>query len=59
MRHTVGITDANIICGEGGVPCIVFGPRGGSFHQCQEWVDVASIPVVCDVVAGAAIRFLQ
>lgn len=54
-----GITDANVICGEGGIPCIVYGPRGDNFHQCQEWVDLASVPAVCDVVAGAALRFLQ
>lgn len=59
IRHWVGITDANVINGESGIPCIVFGPRGGNFHQCQEWVDLVSIPVVCDVVAGTATAFLQ
>ncbi len=54
-----GISDANVISGEGGIPCIVYGPRGGNFHQCQEWVDLASIPVVCDVVTQTALNFLK
>jgi len=54
-----GITDGNVIAGEGGIPCIVFGPHGDKFHQCQEWVDLASIPAVADVVAETALRFLQ
>jgi acetylornithine deacetylase/succinyl-diaminopimelate desuccinylase-like protein len=59
LMHHVGITDANVICGEGGIPCIVHGPRGGNWHQCQEWVDLTSIPRVCNVLAGVAARFLQ
>jgi acetylornithine deacetylase/succinyl-diaminopimelate desuccinylase-like protein len=54
-----GITDANVFCGEGGIPCICHGPLGGNFHQCQEWVDLNSIPVTCRVVGGAALRFLS
>ena len=53
-----GITDANVFSGEGGIPCICHGPRGGNFHQCQEWVDLTSIPVTCRVVEGTALRFL-
>lgn len=54
-----GITDSNVITGEGGIPSIVFGPRGANFHQCQEWVDLASIPVVCEIAYETALGFLQ
>ena len=58
MRFWGGITDANVFSGEGGIPCICHGPLGGKFHQCQEWVDLTSIPVTCRVVEGTALRFL-
>lgn len=58
LHYGGGITDANVFSGEGGIPCICHGPLGGNFHQCQEWVDLTSIPVTCRVVEGAALRFL-
>ncbi len=59
LRYFVGITDANVICGDGGIPCIVFGARGGAFHQCQEWVDLPSVSTAAQIVAQAAVGFLR
>jgi acetylornithine deacetylase/succinyl-diaminopimelate desuccinylase-like protein len=59
LHYMFGISDANVFCGEAGIPSIVYGPRGDNFHQCQEWVDLASIPVFCRVALEMALRFFR
>ncbi|MCW1970797.1 MAG: M20/M25/M40 family metallo-hydrolase [Anaerolineae bacterium] len=59
LHYMLGISDANVFRGEAGIPSIVHGPHGDNFHQCQEWVDLASIPAFCRVALGVALRFLQ
>src|SRR5262249_29425149 len=41
--YSVGVSDANLICGEAGIPCLFYGPSAGDFHQCSEWVDLTSL----------------
>ena len=37
------VSDANCLSAEAGIPVLVFGPRGGNYHQANEWVDTESI----------------
>jgi acetylornithine deacetylase len=39
---------------EKGIPTAVFGPTGGGLHGKDEWVDLASIEVCCDVLVESA-----
>lgn len=55
----LGITDANIYQGEGGIPTIIFGPRGQGLHEKDEYVELDSIPPVIDVLVDTAIRYWQ
>lgn len=59
LGYTAGLSDANLISGEAGIPCIVFGPFGDNFHQCNEWIDVPSIVSCAEIMLGTALRFLQ
>ena len=42
-------TDAGLIA-EAGIPCLVFGVDGGGAHADQEWVTVASLEALTDVL---------
>lgn len=55
----LGITDANIYQGEGGIPTVIFGPRGRGLHEKDEYVELASLDPVVDVLVDTAIRFWQ
>lgn len=54
-----GIVDANVFNGEGGIPTIVFGPKGGLHHRAGEYVELASLRPVVEVYARTAIRFFE
>ncbi|MEP7198276.1 MAG: M20/M25/M40 family metallo-hydrolase [Chloroflexota bacterium] len=54
-----GFGDANLFCGERGIPTIHFGPRGDKFHQADEWVDVTSIAATVRVYLRLALDILQ
>jgi acetylornithine deacetylase/succinyl-diaminopimelate desuccinylase-like protein len=58
MEYMVGITDANVFSGLSGIPCLVYGPRGHGFHQCQEWVDIPSIARCAEVVRSTCLEFM-
>jgi acetylornithine deacetylase/succinyl-diaminopimelate desuccinylase-like protein len=49
-----GFGDANLFSGEAGIPTVQFGPRGGNFHQADEWVDVPSIAATARVLVRLA-----
>lgn len=51
--------DANLFCGEGGIPTIQFGPRGGGFHQADEWVDMESIAACVRIYIRLALDILH
>lgn len=38
-----GFGDMNLFSSEAGIPTVMVGPRGGSFHQADEWVEAPSI----------------
>ena len=46
-------TDAALI-GRGGIPTVLYGPAGGGAHAEVEWVDLASLERVRDVIVRAA-----
>jgi acetylornithine deacetylase/succinyl-diaminopimelate desuccinylase family protein len=56
--YTFGITDANILAGEGGIPCLHLGPARGGAHQKNEYVPLAWLPRVSEMLALIAARFL-
>ena len=47
-------TDAALIA-EAGIPTVLFGPVGAGAHAAEEWVDLASLERVRDVVLRTAI----
>ncbi len=57
--YVPGVSDANLFNGQAGIPCFYWGPRCGNFHQCQEWVDLATIAPCASVIAETARQFLQ
>lgn len=59
LGYTVGVSDANLICGDAGIPTITFGPRGGDFHQCTEWVDITTLAPCAEVLLRTALGFLR
>lgn len=55
----LGITDANIYQGEGGIPTIVFGPRGKGLHEKDEFVELDSLGPVVDVLVDTTRRYFH
>jgi len=53
-----GITDANVFVAEGGIPTVVFGPKGGQHHTAAEYLEPASLEPVARVHVETARRFL-
>ena len=59
LGYTAGLSDGNLINGEAGIPCIVYGALAGDYHQCNEWVDLHSIVACAEVILATALGFLQ
>lgn len=55
----LGITNANVFAGEGGIPTVVFGPKGGLHHSAAEYAEAASLEPVARVYAETARRYLR
>lgn len=55
----LGITDANIYQGEGGIPTIIFGPRGKGLHEKDEYVELDTLGPVVDVLVDTTRRFFR
>lgn len=55
----LGITDANIYQGEGGIPTIIFGPKGQGLHEKDEYVELGSLEPVVDVLVDTTRRFFR
>lgn len=49
LRHSTGVSDANLFAELAGIPTLLYGPWGDNFHQCNEWVDAPSIVACCRV----------
>ena len=52
-----GIVDANVFEAMGGIPTIVFGPKGAHHHMPGEYVELASLEPTARVYAETALRF--
>jgi acetylornithine deacetylase len=39
---------------EAGIPTVVVGPGGGGMHAADEWVDLASVATLVDVLEDVA-----
>jgi acetylornithine deacetylase len=58
-KDPVGVSfwaDSGLIAGAG-IPTVLFGPIGDGAHAVVEWVDLASVERVRDVVLGAAVEW--
>lgn len=40
-----------------GIPCLMFGASGGGAHAADEWVDLASVDTLTEILAGTVRRF--
>jgi acetylornithine deacetylase/succinyl-diaminopimelate desuccinylase-like protein len=54
-----GITDANVFTGEGNIPTVVFGPKGGNHHRAGEYVELASLVPTAKVYVETAVNYLS
>jgi len=57
-EYAYGITDANILAGEGHIPCLHLGPRRGGAHQENEFVPIEWLPWITEMFTMIAVRFL-
>jgi di/tripeptidase len=48
----------NLFSEEAGMPTAMIGPRGGNFHQADEWVDVPSIAATSRLLVRMALDLL-
>jgi acetylornithine deacetylase/succinyl-diaminopimelate desuccinylase-like protein len=53
-----GFGDMNLFSEEAGIPTVMIGPRGDSFHQADEWVDVPSIAATSRLLVRMALDVL-
>jgi succinyl-diaminopimelate desuccinylase len=53
-----GFGDMNLFSEEAGIPTAMIGPRGDSFHQADEWVDVPSIAATSRLLVRMALDLL-
>jgi len=51
------ITDANTFMGEGDIPTVIFGPRGGNLHAADEFVEMNSLVPAANVFAQLFTNF--
>ena len=58
-QYSSSITDANTLCGEGGIPCMHLGPYAGGPHQKNEYTTLDSLPPVTKTYTELAARFLS
>ncbi len=59
LGGTLVITDGNVYLGEGRIPTVTFGPRGAGFHEKNEYVEVATLEPVVDVLVDATVRYFD
>jgi acetylornithine deacetylase/succinyl-diaminopimelate desuccinylase-like protein len=51
------ITDANTFMGEGNIPTMIFGPRGGNIHAADEYVIMDSLERTAKIYARTFLEF--
>ena len=55
FQYNDGVADTNYFSTDLGIPSVQFGPRGGAYHQANEWVDIPSIGAAVRVVLRTAL----
>ncbi len=58
-EYAYGITNANIFQGEHGIECIHIGPKRGNAHGPNEYVKLEWLPLVSEMYARIAHRYLS
>jgi len=58
LRHSTGVSDANLFAELAGIPTLLYGPMGANFHQCNEWVDAPSIIGCCAIYTRVILSLL-
>ena len=51
------VCDAKIVQGGGWAPSVVLGPIGGNLHSADEWVDLASVSTLIELLVRGVARF--
>ncbi len=59
VGYRPGITDANVFMGEGQIPTINFGPRGGQYHGADEYVELDSLLDVAKIQTLTALNLFS
>ena len=54
-----GFGDMNLFSGEAGIPTVMIGPRGGNYHQADEWVELPTIAATTRLLVRLALDLLQ
>ena len=52
-----GIVDANVFTAKGGIPTIVFGPKGANHHRAGEYVVINTLEPVAKIYTETAVRY--
>jgi acetylornithine deacetylase/succinyl-diaminopimelate desuccinylase-like protein len=53
-----GYGDMNLFSTDAGISTVMFGPRGGEFHEADEWVDLPSIAASSRIIAKSVLSLL-
>jgi acetylornithine deacetylase/succinyl-diaminopimelate desuccinylase-like protein len=59
LGFCLGVSDANVLAAEAGVPTILFGPSGANLHAADEWADLSQMAVAKAVYTDLALGFLS
>lgn len=59
IEYAKSIMDSNVYCGEAGIPTVVFGPRGGSAHEANEYVEIESLLPTIKMYVLTATNFME
>jgi succinyl-diaminopimelate desuccinylase len=54
-----GFGDMNLFAEEAGIPTVMIGPRGASFHQADEWVEIPTIAATARLLVRLACDLLS
>lgn len=60
IKHTIGrsVADTNHFAVHGGVDTLICGPTGGNTCECNEYVDIASLPVIARTYVRSVLDLL-
>ncbi len=58
-RYNRGLADANYFAADLGIPTVMFGAIGASYHEADEWVDIPSIGICARTLIRIAVSVLR